>query len=862
MQKVIDFFLDTSDNQQHKTIVKWMWRLFFAGLIALILLFVGLSFTDLPSVKQLENPKSEVATQLYAANGEVIGRYYTENRVPVSFNQLDEDITNALVATEDERYYRHTGIDFQALGRAVVKTFLLRDESSGGASTITQQLAKQLFTKNPGSGVERLMQKFKEWIIAVRLERKYTKEEIIAMYLNKFSFNNSAFGIKSAAEVYFSKSQDSLAVQEAALLVGMLKNPSLYNPVRFPEKALKRREVVLKQMEKNGLLTNEEYNELRQLPLGVEISKKTHIDGIATYMRMEVAKDVKNILRKPENLKPDGTAYDIYRDGLKIYTTVDPEMQRLAEATMVKHMTTVQETFFKQWKNRDPWTFMPNKEEGIPLSIRQDGLVKLIRSTDRYQSLREQYLSEVVDKISSQVPNLTFHNDDREIERIVKEYESPGYLTELVQTSIISSSLASAYRRVLKSANFPELRQQWERLQAATDEAMDSPRKMRVFTYDTPSLEKDSVMTPLDSIKYHRMFLQLGSLGVEPKTGAIRFWVGGIDFRYFQYDHVRINRQVGSTFKPFIYATAIDQLGISPCHPVFDWPQTIKPGDGSFYLNEEWTPQNFNGEYSNERLTLFEGLQKSKNTVSVYLMKQLGTTEPVRNLVNNMGIDTDARYPNGQLRVPQVPSIALGAVDLSVMEMAGAYTTFANNGTHNKPYLIQRIEDKNGTPIYEGIQQERNALPPNSNFVMVEMLRKSGNLRSRLKSDVGGKTGTTNDYVDGWFMGITPDLVVGTWVGGDDRWIRFLQSWSGQGSYMAKPFFFELMKQIESSDQIANYDPTATFYRPPGPLGIEINCEEYQSGDLEIEGEFDNEEVKEDVFGDQIKEDPFGTGGN
>jgi penicillin-binding protein 1A len=839
-----------------------MWRLFFAGVAAVLFLFIVLSFTNLPSVKQLENPKSEEATQLYAANGEVIGRYYTENRVPVDFNELDEDITHALVATEDERYYQHNGIDFKALGRAIIKTFVLRDESSGGASTITQQLAKQLFTENPGSGLERLIQKFKEWIIAVRLERKYTKEEIIAMYLNKFSFINGAYGIKSASETYFSKPQDSLQIQEAALLVGMLKNPSLYNPVRFPDKALKRREVVLKQMEKNGHISSTQYEELRQLPLGVEVSKKTHIDGIATYMRMEVAKDVKDILKRPENLKPDGTAYDIYRDGLKIYTTVDPEMQRLAEAAMVEHMATVQNTFFKQWKNRDPWTFAPNPKEGIPLSIRQDGLVKLIRSTDRYQILRDKYLTPVIDKISTQVPDLIFHNDDREVERIIKEYESPGYLTELIQTSIISSSLAATYRRVLKNQNFPELRQQWGRLQEASEESMKRPTKMRIFTYENSAMEKDSVMTPLDSIKYHRMFLQLGSLGVDPKTGAIKFWVGGINFKYFQYDHVRINRQVGSTFKPFIYATAIDQLGISPCHPVFDWPQTIKPGDGSFHLNEEWTPQNFNGEYTNEKLTLFEGLQKSKNTVSVYLMKQLGTTEPVRNLVSNMGIDTDSRYPNGQLRVPEVPSIALGAVDLSVMEMAGAYTTFANNGTHNKPYLIQRIEDKNGTPIFEGIQQERNALPPNSNYVMVEMLRKSGNIQNQLSIDVGGKTGTTNDYVDGWFMGITPELVVGTWVGGDDRWVRFLQSWSGQGSYMAKPFFLKFMKSVEKSDKVLNYDRFAKFYRPPGPLGIEINCDQYQSDDLDVEGEFDEGKVKEDVFGDQIKEDPFGTGGN
>ncbi|HKK77459.1 MAG TPA: transglycosylase domain-containing protein [Saprospiraceae bacterium] len=859
MQRVIDFFLNNSDNTNHKAIVKWMWRLFFAGVIAVILLFVVLSFSNLPSVRQLENPRSEIATRVYAANGEVFGRYYVENRVPVNYSELDSDLVNALVATEDERYYKHSGIDFKALGRTLVKTVLLQDRSAGGASTITQQLAKLLFTGNPGSGVERVVQKLKEWIIAVRLERKYTKEEIISMYLNKFNFINGAYGIKAASETYFSKSQDSLAVAEAAMLVGMLKNPSLYNPLRFPEKTKKRREVVLNQMRKNGLLTQAAYDEYRQLPLGIQSSKRTHIDGIATYMRTELSKDVKDILE--EYKKPDGTSYDIYRDGLKIYTTIDPEMQRLAESNMVAHMRTRQETFFQQWKNRDPWTFQPDPEDGVPLSVRQDGLTRLIRQTDRYQLLREKYLLPTIEKISTQVPNLTFHNDDREVERIITEYEQPGHLSRLVQDNLISSSLAANYRRVLKNANFPELRQRWDQLQEAVDQKMNAPTKMRVFTYENNQLEKDTTMTPLDSIKYHRMFLQIGSLGVDPKTGAIKFWVGGINYKYFKYDHIRINRQVGSTFKPFVYATAIDQLGISPCRGVFDWPQTIKPGDGAFYLQEPWTPKNFNGEYSNERLTLFEGLRKSKNTVSVFLMKELGTAEPVRNLVKNMGIDVDARYPNGQLRVPNVPSIALGAVDLSVMEMVGAYTTFANNGIRNKPYLIERIEDKNGTLIYEGTQEEARALPANSNYVMVEMLRQSGAIGRQLFSDAGGKTGTTNDYVDGWFMGITPDLVVGTWVGGDDRWIRYLQSWSGQGSYMAKPFFLSLMKEVEASDQVMNYDKTARFFRPAGPLGIEINCDTYQSDDLDVEGEFDNSEDEEDIFGDEIKEDPFGTGG-
>ncbi|MEO0340664.1 MAG: transglycosylase domain-containing protein, partial [Bacteroidota bacterium] len=512
----------------------------------------------------LENPESEVASLVYADNADIIGRYYTENRVPVTYEQLDPDLVHAFIATEDERYYEHNGIDFKALGRVLVKTLILQDASSGGASTITQQLAKQLFTERPGSGLARVVEKFKEWIIAVRLERKYTKEEIMAMYLNKFSFLYESYGIKAAAETYFSKSQDNLEVHEAALLVGMLKNPNLYNPIRFEENAKKRREVVLKQMQKAGHITQVEYDKYREMPLDIKFNKKTHVDGIATYMRMELAKEVKEILK--DKKKDDGTDYNIYRDGLKIYTTIDPEMQRLAEEQRNIHMASRQKQFFREWKNLDPWEHMSDPEEDIPVAIRKEGLTKLIRQTDRYQGLRDKYLSEIIDLIGGQVPSVVFHNDDREIERIVNEYESPGYLSDLVAQNLISSNLAANYRRVLKNQSFPKLKQQWERLQGAVEEEMNQKVKMRVFTYETEEMEKDTVMTPLDSIKYHRMHLQIGSLGVDPKTGAVKFWVGGANFKYFQFDHIGISRQVGSTIKPLVYATAIDQLGMSPCH--------------------------------------------------------------------------------------------------------------------------------------------------------------------------------------------------------------------------------------------------------------------------------------------------------
>ncbi|MDX1666325.1 MAG: transglycosylase domain-containing protein [Saprospiraceae bacterium] len=841
-----------SGKPAYKRIVRWMWYLAFASILAFILFFFFLSFSDLPSVEQLENPKNELASQIYSEDGELLGRFYTENRVPVDFDQLDPDLIAALIATEDKRYYNHCGIDFRALGRVLVKTILLRQRSSGGASTITQQLAKLLFTGMPASGLARVLQKFKEWIIAVRLERKYTKEEIIAMYLNKFDFLYQSYGIKAAAETYFDTTQDSLEIHQAALLVGMLKNPSLYNPLRRPDVALQRRSVVLKQMQKNGLLTAEAYDSLKAVPLGLRFSRKTHIDGIATYFRMELAKELRGILAREENLKSDGTEYDIYRDGLKIYTTIDAQMQRLAEEVMTDHMEEVQSRFNREWRGLDPWTYLtpdPDDQE-IPISVRMSGLEKLIRNSDRYQKLRDHYLAEVIDKIQNAIEGVQFNQDDREILRMVSEEKNPGHLSDLVGRSIITPSLAAGYREVMRSDFWPALVSQWEMLQEATDEIFKKPVEMNVFAYNN-RMETDTVMSPLDSIKYHRKFLQTGILAVDPLTGRVKVWIGGINHKYFQFDHIRTDRQVGSTFKPFIYATAIAQQGFSPCYKVYDLAQTIAPGDGNFFLLEPWTPENFTGEYTGELFTLKEGLRKSKNTVSVHLMRQLGDTEPVRGLIHNMGIDSSARYPNGRYRIPKVPSICLGVADLTVLEMTGAYTTFANNGTFVKPYFINRVVDKNGRTLYQSLPEERAALPPKANYVMVEMLRYAAAMYG-LESDAGGKTGTTDDYVDGWFMGITPNLVVGTWVGGEDRWIHFRTPYNGQGSRMAKPFFQEFISQLEQREDIG-YDAAATFHRPPGELGIELDCSEYDTAEPDAgENPLREDVFSENMFGDEL----------
>ncbi len=858
MWQQIQHFLYSSDNPTYNTIVRWMWRLSLAGLVCVALLFAGLSMTDLPSVSELENPRSEEASQIFGSTGEVLGRFYTENRVPVQFDDLSPNLVKALIATEDERYYSHSGIDFEALGRVAVKTVILGQKSSGGASTITQQLAKLLFTGQAASNLlERAFQKLKEWIIAVRLERKYTKEEIIALYLNKFNFINGAYGIKAASEIYFGKSQKELNIEEAAVLVGMLKNPSLFNPLRRPERVINRRMVVLKQMQKNDLLSQAEYDSLRQLPLGLNFTRQTHIDGLAPYFRMELAKDVKEILSRPDLYNSDGQPYNIYKDGLRIYTTIDPDIQRIAEETMVKHMAKVQKTFWRSWRNLDPWTYDGGSEHEISVALRQQGLTRLVRNSDRYQDLRDKYLGDILNEFSQEV-DLEFHQDDREIERIVEESKKSGTISKLVSQKMISSKLAAQYRKVLNHNLFPKLKTQWDMLQEKVDEVFAKPVEMKVFAYND-QMETDTTMSPFDSIKYHRMFLQTGILAVDPITGFVKAWVGGINHKYFQYDHVRIARQVGSTFKPFVYATAIALQSFSPCYQVYDLPVTIKPGDGKFYLQDEWTPSNADGKYTGELLTLKEGLKKSKNTVSVHLMKQLGSAEPVRDLVDNMGIDKDAKHPNGQYLVPNSPSICLGATDLSVMQMTGAYTTFANDGYFNKPVFISRIEDKSGKILYESIPDPVVALQSEPNYVMLELLRYAGSgAMGVLKSQVGGKTGTTNDYVDGWFMGVTPGLVVGTWVGGEDKWIRFRSLLYGQGAYMAKPFFREFIKTLENTEGV-DYDQNATFYRPPGDLSIELDCAEYEKDIVPLEeGEKFEDEFSEDIFEDEFTTSPDG----
>ncbi|PHI19049.1 peptidoglycan glycosyltransferase [Lewinellaceae bacterium SD302] len=823
MTRIREFLFSGFSHNQRKAMI-WLWRGVAAAIVLGIGLFVLLAFDDLPSVEELENPQNNEATQIMGADGTLLGRYYTENRVMVDFADLGIELPRALVATEDERYFEHSGIDWYALGRAIVKTGIMGDKASGGGSTITQQLAKLLFTEG-GEGskniANRLTQKMKEWIIAIRLERKYTKQEIMAMYLNRYDFINGAQGIRAASENYFGKRPKELNTQEAAMLVGMLKNASLYNPLSNPEGVINRRNVVFGQMLRNNVISQARFDSLKTTPLGVSFSRQSHDDGPAPYFRMVLAEQLKEIFAKPQYHKKDGEQYDIYRDGLTVYTTIDPNMQRHAEAAATKHMAKVQADFFRRWKNENPWEYeSPTSETETPVESRQRALTKEIRKSGRYQKLRKRILIPAIKDIG-QKHALRFNEDDREVARMMRELEEPGYINRLIGPNGISRDLAQQYKQVMKLDAFDGLKNAWTELQATVKKEFDEPVKMRIFTYDNDRMVKDTVLSPMDSIYYMGMILQIGSMSVEPTTGFVRTWIGGVDFKHFQFDHVTTRRQVGSTFKPFLYATSINLRGISPCFQVLDQPITINPGDGSFRLQKSWTPRNASDSYSGEFLTLMEGLKQSKNSVSAFLMQELESTEPVRTVVQNMGIDKSL--------VPDAPSIALGSVDLTVEQMTGAYTTFGNNGIFNRPVYLLRVEDRTGQTIYEYVPEQRQALSPQANYTMVHMLRNASvGALGGVKGPVGGKTGTTNDHTDGWYMGITPELVVGTWVGGKDRWIRFRSLRYGSGAALAKPFFREFVRTAQADEKVV-WNTKKDFYRPRGDIGIELDCDSYYS---------------------------------
>ncbi|MGH1335528.1 MAG: transglycosylase domain-containing protein [Aureispira sp.] len=837
----------------YKKAVRWMWRLYAVGFVVVLGIFYMLSF-DLPSFEELENPRSRIASSIYSSDGEVLGKYYIENRTPVIYDSLSSHLVNALIATEDERYLSHSGIDARALGRVLVKTVILQNENAGGGSTIPQQLAKLLVGRPNTKGKGKITRywllvstKLKEWLTAVRLERSYTKEEIIALYFNEFDFLYGANGIKSAAEIYFDKKPHELDVKESAMLVRMLKNPSSYNPRKNMPKALRGREQVLRNLQKKGHLTEGEYHQLRKDPIDMShFQVKNHNDGIATYFRMYLREYLKKKLVQlaeddPQYRKPNGEPYDIYRDGLKIYTTIDSRVQRHAEKAAWSHLKEHQKKLFDKWpqwndpnptassKVKNPWTWKDRKTTDTEIEARRLSLLKQVWNTKRYKAVRKHYLTTAVRHnlrdidIDRLFQIVSYQKKPRRKNRYQPYVDGKMLLKKWEETGFIKAKQAELYKKILSSPAIDSLELQ----DKAIMDYMKTPVETTIFAYNAKG-EKDTLISPFDSIRYHRMHLQTGMLAVDPESGAVRAWVGGINHKYFKYDHVnreKAARQVGSTIKPFLYAMTVDVRNLSPCYTVWDQPTTISKGEGKFNLLKDWTPKNAGG-YSGDEITLTEALNRSLNSVSAFLMKDLKSPEPFRNFLADVGIDTSKG------RVPSSAAICLGTPDLSPFEMTGGYTIFANSGVYTEPIFIERIEDKNGNLIYTAGSDQRSTavLSEQGAYVMSEMLQRiqRGKFRG-VKSRYGGKTGTTNFQADGWFMGITPDLVVGTWVGCDDRFIRFRGLKFGQGGKMARPIFANLLRNLEGDSTLIEdevYSAKSRFFVPE-TIDVEMQCIRY-----------------------------------
>lgn len=711
-----------------------LWLVLMFPILAIFIIVGGTAagfFGELPSFEELENPNSSLASEIYSSDLKLLGKYYIQNRSNVHYNELSPNLVNALKATEDIRFEEHSGVDLRGLGRVFVKTVILRQDAGGG-STISQQLAKNLFPRERMNRMQLIARKIKEWIIAVRLERNYTKEEILAMYLNTVDFGSNAYGIKSASSTFFKKQPSELNLQESALLVGLLKGPSLYSPVRNPDNAKGRRNVVITQLEKYKFITSAQSDSIKKLPIKLNYQQEGHTEGIATYFRETLRQDLLKWCR--EHRKQDGTAYNLYTDGIRIYTTIDTRMQKAAEEAVKEHMSVLQKTFIDHWKGKTAWSDYPELID------------ETIKRSERY--------------------------------------------------------------RVMKAAGASA---------KEIDAAFKKKVPMTVFTWKG---ERDTVMSPVDSIKYYKMFLRTGFMSMEPQTGYIRAWVGGNDYKYFQYDQVKEGkRQVGSTFKPFLYTLAM-QEGFSPCYEVPNVPVTIIDGNG-----DPWTPSNSDGEYGGMK-SLKEALALSINAISAYLMKQFGP-EAVIQVARKMGITSP---------IEAVPSIALGTADVSVFEMVGAYSAFANKGVWSEPTYILRIEDKNGVVLQDFVPRKVEAISEETAYLMLNLMQgvtqfgTGARLRGSkygFTNPIAGKTGTTQNNSDGWFMGIVPDLVSGCWVGAEDRAVHFRTTQLGQGANTALPIWGLYMKKIYEHPEL-EYSKGA-FDPPERPLSVELDCSKYQN---------------------------------
>ena len=734
-----------------KKYIKRFWIIVLGGFTSILLVFLFASwgiFGELPTFEELENPEKNLATEVISSDGVTLGKYAFKNRTPVGFSDLPENLVNALIATEDERFYEHSGIDFRGLARAIVKL-----GKGGGASTITQQLAKNLFNKGGSSStLKRLTQKVKEWIVATKLERQYTKNEIVAMYLNTQGFLFNAIGIRSASRIYFGKEPKNLDIQESAILVAMLKNPRQFNPNReiSKGKSLVRRNVVFAQMAKNEFITQKEKDSLQNLPLKINFTPESHNDGLATYFREYLRGYLKKWTKN--NPKPNGELYNINRDGLKIFVTLDSRMQQYAQEAVQEHISNLQKYFFKEQQKNETAPFYDLEEEQV------DAIYKRARKrSDRFRGMKKN-----------------------------------GYSDQQI------------------------------------DSAFNALTDMRVFSWNDQR-EIDTIMSPNDSIKYYKTILRSGLLSIEPQTGHIKAWVGGINHKYFKYDHVdQGKRQVGSTFKPFVYATAINQLRLSPCEKFPNTPYTIPKG--RFGIPEAWTPKNSGEKYGGE-ITLKSALAKSINVISARLIDMVTPLNVVR-LAKSAGIES---------RIPKSPSIALGSVELSLMEMTGAYATFANKGMRVEPNMLLRIEDKNGTVLADFTPKTNEVLSEESAYVVLELLKGVTTAGSgvRLRTSehyykdiitgfpyeftnpIAGKTGTTQNHTDGWFMGVVPNLATGVWTGGEDRAVHFENIAEGQGATMSLPTWALFMKKVyaDTSLNISQED-----FEKPESIGIVTAC--------------------------------------
>jgi penicillin-binding protein 1A len=723
-------FTDYFSNNKFSKYLKWLWILVLGGMISFTLLVFMVSwgwFGELPPLEELENPKTYLASEVYSEDGVVIGKYFYQNRSNISYDDLSPNLVQALIATEDVRFYDHSGVDFRRFTSAVL--FL---GTRGGASTITQQLAKNLFPRKKFNNVfNKATTKLKEWITAIRIEERYTKEEIMTMYFNTVEFGANSFGISSAAKTFFAKSAKDLTPQEAAMLVGMLKAPTKYSPVRNPANAFNRRNTVLNQMRKYDFINDEAYDTLVQTEIVLKYQEEDHNDGLAPYFREHLRQDLLDWCEE--------NGFNLYKDGLKIYTTINSKLQTMAEEAVHNHIKDMQKKFFEHWKGREPWG---QYKELITAGMKR---------SDRY--------------------------------------------------------------RLMKAAGATE---------AQIELAFNTRVKMKVFSYTRGEI--DTVMTPLDSIKYYKYFMQAGLMSMDPQTGFIKAWVGGINHKYFKYDHVNIKskRQVGSTFKPLVYTIAIDN-GWSPCYKV--------PNQRVVFEDyENYSPDNADDKYNDPEMTLFKGLQLSVNNIVMQVMKQLGPSAPksVIELAKKMGIQSE---------LPPYPSIALGVADLSVYEMVGAFSTYANKGVWTEPIYLTRIEDKNGNVVREVVPRKVEAMSEQTAYIMEKMLERvtAHGTAAKIKymyqvpGAVGGKTGTTQNYSDGWFIGITPHLATGIWTGFEDRAIHFRSMSLGSGSAMAMPIFGNYMKKALSDTTLVKVEPY--FEAPKQPLSVEINCDSYQTND-------------------------------